>query len=65
MDRNQTAPATIAAVPVPLGAWLAAVVAVSLLYLVLQENGILLEQGWVTMHELFHDGRHVFGAPCH
>lgn len=65
MDPNATAPAAIAPVHVPLAAWFAAVVAVSLLYLVLQESGVLLEQGWVAVHELFHDGRHVFGAPCH
>ena len=50
---------------VPGAAWLAAAVGVLALYLVLQENGALLADSWTTLHELFHDGRHAFGVPCH
>ena len=48
----------------PLG-WLAAAVGVVATYLVFQENGALLAQSWGTLHELFHDGRHALGVPCH
>lgn len=60
-----TGPTTTAAVPVPVTAWLAAAMATGALYLVLQENGALLAQSWETLHELFHDGRHLFGVTCH
>lgn len=50
---------------VPLVAWLAVIVAMAALYLVLQENGALLAQSWETLHEFFHDGRHLFGVTCH
>lgn len=33
-------------------------------YVMLQENGLLLNS-WSTVHELFHDGRHALGFPCH
>lgn len=50
---------------VPALAWLAALVSALALYLVFQENGALLAHSWETLHELFHDGRHVLGVPCH
>jgi hypothetical protein len=52
--------------PIVLPPWSWLVVAAALLcsYLVLQENGLLLEQ-WRTLHEFFHDGRHALGVPCH
>ena len=50
---------------VPISAWLAAVVGAFILYIVFQENGLLLQNTWHTMHELFHDGRHTIGVPCH
>lgn len=59
------APATPLRVPVPLLAWMAVAVGMALVYVVLQENGALLATGWETMHELFHDGRHALGVPCH
>jgi hypothetical protein len=52
-------------VRVPLAAWVAVAVAVVLVYTVLQENGAVLAQSWETLHELFHDGRHLLGVPCH
>lgn len=33
-------------------------------YLVLQENGWVLAD-WMTLHEVFHDGRHALALPCH
>ena len=59
------APAAPLRVPVPVLAWMAVAVGLGLAYLVLQENGALLATGWQAMHELFHDGRHVLGVPCH
>jgi hypothetical protein len=50
---------------VPALAWLAALVSALAMYLVFQENGALLAHSWETLHELFHDGRHVLGVPCH
>lgn len=55
----------IEAIRVPSLAWFAAVIGLLAVYLVLQENGALLASSWETMHELFHDGRHAFGVPCH
>ena len=50
---------------VPGIAWLAVALGVLAVYLVLQENGALLAGSWTTLHELFHDGRHGLGVPCH
>lgn len=52
-------------VPVPLLAWLAVALAVAVLYVMLQENGALMAHSWEYVHELFHDGRHALGVPCH
>jgi 2-keto-4-pentenoate hydratase len=52
-------------VHVPAWAWLAAAVAVAVAYGVTLENGAVLEAGATTLHELFHDGRHFLGVPCH
>lgn len=56
--------ATGAHVQVP--AWAFALVAVGLMasYFMLQENGLLMSN-WMVVHELFHDGRHALGFPCH
>lgn len=56
---------TVEPIRVPAAAWLALAVAVFALYLVFQENGALLARSWQTVHELFHDGRHALGVPCH
>jgi hypothetical protein len=50
---------------VPALAWLSAAVALFGAYLMLQENGALLADSWEVLHELFHDGRHALGVPCH
>lgn len=50
---------------VPALAWAFVVVGLAVIYVLLQENGALLAHSWETVHELFHDGRHVLGVPCH
>lgn len=60
------APATTpVSIPVPVLAWMAVAVGLAVVYFMLQENGALLATGWQAMHELFHDGRHALGVPCH
>lgn len=56
---------TTAPIRVPAVAWAAVVVGFVVIYLMLQENGALLASSWETLHELFHDGRHALGVPCH
>jgi hypothetical protein len=66
MVATLTTPSTPARpIDVPLLAWAAVVVALFTIYLLLQENGALLQSSWETLHELFHDGRHALGVPCH
>lgn len=62
---NQPTTDAVEPLRVPGLAWMAAAVGMFLLYLVLQENGALLASQWETLHELFHDGRHALGVPCH
>jgi hypothetical protein len=50
---------------VPLWAWLALVLAALAAYTVTLENGMVLRAGSDVVHELFHDGRHFLGFPCH
>jgi hypothetical protein len=57
--------ATVAPVRVPALAWMAVIFGLAAVYLMLQENGALLASSWETLHELFHDGRHALGVPCH
>lgn len=52
-------------VRVPLWAWLAAAAAVLAVYLLTLDNGLVLSRGAGTVHELFHDARHLVGVPCH
>ena len=49
----------------PARAWLMALVAIAVLYLVTMENGAVLAHGARFLHEAFHDGRHLLGFPCH
>ena len=53
--------------PSRLGAWTWALMALALAlaYLVTLENGAVLRSGAALVHELFHDGRHFLGVPCH
>ena len=54
----------------PLPGWAIPVVgmAVFVLYLVTFEGGVVSQaigQAGNFVHELFHDGRHLIGVPCH
>jgi hypothetical protein len=68
METVATVPAGAVARPVPVWALLAALLAVGVLWAVMFESGQLMNALGVTntfMHELFHDGRHLVGVPCH
>jgi hypothetical protein len=66
MVAPQAVPTTmIEPMRVPLAAWFAVAVALFTAYLIMQENGAVLASSWETLHELFHDGRHAIGVPCH
>lgn len=64
-DTIATVEAPVEALPIPWTLWFAAIVSVVLAYLLVSENGALLAENWVYLHELAHDGRHVLGVPCH
>lgn len=53
----------------PLRDWMifagAAVVALLALYAVFLDQGTLVSATGEYLHEFAHDGRHLFGAPCH
>ncbi len=52
----------------PAWAWLAAALALALFWTVLMEGGVVstaVGQSGPFFHELFHDGRHLIGVPCH
>ncbi len=62
------APAARPGLALPRWAWLAAAAAFLLLWTVLMEQGAVsaaLGQSGPFLHELFHDGRHLVGVPCH
>jgi hypothetical protein len=59
-----TAPG-IEPIRLPALAWIVAAISLFGAYLMLQENGALFANSWETLHELFHDGRHALGVPCH
>ena len=63
-----TAAARSTAVKIPTGAWLALALALATLYAVTFDGGFLSSRvatSGMLLHELFHDGRHLFGVPCH
>jgi len=52
----------------PAWAWLVAALAVALFWTVLMEAGAVsaaMGQSGPFLHEVFHDGRHLIGVPCH
>lgn len=62
------APAAQPGTALPVGAWLAAALAAALFWTVMMETGFAsaaLGQSGPFLHELFHDGRHLIGVPCH
>ena len=57
-----------AVTPVPRSGFLLFALAVTVLWLVTFEGGPVSEtigQAGTFFHELFHDGRHLLGVPCH
>ena len=67
---STTTARTIEQVAVPIPGWAlpAFVTAVLLFGLVTMEGGMVsqaLGQTGSFLHELFHDGRHLLGVPCH
>lgn len=50
---------------VPLRTWMIVAVALLVAYVVALDNGAVLRSSAATVHELFHDGRHFLGVPCH
>ena len=53
------------AIDVPVWAWLVLAFALLTVYALTMENGATLKAGASVLHELFHDGRHMLGVPCH
>ena len=56
------------AVPVPKWVWLMLAAALALMWVVTFEAGSLsqaVSSSNMFLHELFHDGRHLLGVPCH
>lgn len=67
MSTTTAAPDPIA-VPVPPWALPALVTATLLFWVITMEGGLVsqaLGQAGSFLHELFHDGRHLLGVPCH
>jgi len=61
-------PTTRSGAALPICAWLGAALAAVLFWTVMMEQGAVsaaLGQTAPFLHELFHDGRHLIGAPCH
>ena len=50
---------------IPAWAWLVLTLALATVYALTLENGATLRAGASVLHELFHDGRHFLGVPCH
>ena len=62
METTTTLPEAIS---VPAWAWLMLALALATVYALTMENGATLRAGATVLHELFHDGRHMLGVPCH
>ena len=63
-----TAAARTTAVTLPTWAWMVMALALGMLYTVTLDNGFLsshVASSGMYLHELFHDGRHLLGVPCH
>lgn len=60
----EVAPLDATPIHLPRWSWLVLVVALLGVFLITQENGLLLSH-WETLHEFVHDGRHALGVPCH
>ncbi len=64
MDTTDAAPSA-EGLRVPVWAWLVVALAMFAIYALTLENGATLKTAATTLHELFHDGRHFLGVPCH
>ena len=56
------------AISIPVWVWAVLAAGVALLWLVSMEGGAVSHAVGGTarfLHELFHDGRHLLGVPCH
>lgn len=58
-------PVGLEAVRVPAWAWAIMLLAALGIYLLSLDNGLALGGLAHQAHELFHDGRHFLGVPCH
>ena len=56
---------TVEKIAIPTWAWLVLALALAAVYALTMENGATLRAGATVLHELFHDGRHFLGVPCH
>lgn len=56
---------TVERISIPVWAWLVTAMALLSVYALTMENGATLSAGATFLHELFHDGRHMLGVPCH
>ncbi|UGY91591.1 CbtB-domain containing protein [Streptomyces gobiensis] len=63
------APDTAASATIRTRDWLiagaAVIIALIALYAVFMDNGHVIAATGEYLHEFSHDGRHLFGAPCH
>lgn len=63
-----TAAPDVRPLEIPRWAFLLLVGAFAVLWVVAFEGGVVSEQlgqAGTFLHEVFHDGRHLFGVPCH
>jgi hypothetical protein len=63
--RRAPAAARPARVDVPVWAWPLMLYGLALLFLVVNDNGLVLLGATDSVHAFFHDARHAFGVPCH
>jgi hypothetical protein len=56
---------TVERIDIPVWAWFVLALALATVYALTMENGATLRAGATVLHELFHDGRHFLGVPCH
>jgi len=71
-DNTTSLPSSRVSVRVPVWGWIAVGALLAVVYAVGYDQGMLLEPllGKLSsannyLHELFHDGRHLLGFPCH
>jgi len=62
---TRSVPGRPARIAIPVWAWPLVLYALLVLYLLLQDNGLVFATAADTVHEFFHDARHALGVPCH